>query len=164
MGPDRGGNRYTVGGMQRRGGGGGFCCVVAEDVVVVEVWAVEELEGEVVDDMQAASIRVQVVLDDDAAEGDGVEEFDLALAGLRTVADVRGAMAAMYADDGAAERALARRMVVQCLDDERGLLVALPRFFAGHDLLLGLGKGPLRECLELRAVDLAVPVDVELLH
>ena len=104
----------------------GYGSVDADELLDDDVWADDDDDDGDDDDMQAASIRVQVVLDDDAAEGDGVEEFDLELAGLRTVADVKGAMAAMYADDGAAERALARRMVVQCLDDERGLLVALP--------------------------------------
>ena len=105
----------------------GYGSVDADELLDDDVWADDDDDDGDDDDLQAASIRVQLVLDDDAAEGDGVEEFaPLGSQRAVAVADVKGAMAAMYADDGAAERALARRMVVQCLGDERGLLVALP--------------------------------------
>lgn len=66
-------------------------------------------------------MRVVVQLSDD----DEADEVELELTGLRHIADVKAAIASMYSEPGG-EITLARQLVVQCDDDERGLTVALP--------------------------------------
>ena len=69
----------------------------------------------------ASIMRVVVQL---SAE-DEADEVELELTGLRHIADVKAAIASMYSEPGD-EITLARQLVVQCDDDERGLTVALP--------------------------------------
>ena len=74
------------------------------------------------------AMRLQVHLH---AEGDGevhdFEEVELEMGGLRTVGDVKEAVAESYADKvDLSEEELVAKMVVQCMDEESMFLVALP--------------------------------------
>ena len=66
-------------------------------------------------------VRILVQL----AAGGPEEEMELDTAGLKTVGEVRATVAACYAEDEEAAAELARKMVVRCVDEERGKRISI---------------------------------------
>ena len=110
-----------------------------------------------------------------ACTDDGFEEVDLDTAGLYNVADLRRTVAASFCEGqgGAAERAVVRRMVVQCVDEERDALVALPGSTSLRQLrqvaelivtLRSGGAGDVGGSIETPAAGLLAQRKAQLLH
>ncbi|KAL1515668.1 hypothetical protein AB1Y20_002285 [Prymnesium parvum] len=81
-------------------------------------------------------VRLQVHLQAGGEQGaQDFEVVDLETHGLRTIGDVKEAVAESYAETtGMSEPELAARMLVQCMDEESMLLVALPARTPLHQL------------------------------